>query len=221
MGSIPITYSLIAFNLFYDEVLPEIPGYVPSLVDQMIRESCIEFCRRTRIWKGTVIGDIVTNDPSYALTPATQAVIHEVRRVSVSGKDLGVFSPDEKDGDSRTWRSTVGPASDYYAGYDEDEIFIFPLPDADIVGGLEADLVFMPARACTQVPDFLYERHSAVIAKGAKYRLMAMGKKPWTDRQLSVAYERDVEIAIGSLGANISRGRTRNPLRVTTHHGVK
>lgn len=219
---IPSSYTLVAFSQFYDEILPEIPNYVKSLVDQAIRDACIEFCRRTRLWKETVQVNVVATEASILVTPPSpQAVFMEVRRVAYDGTDLTPFMPEEKDADTPNWREDTGTPENYCVYGDEDKVFLYPIPTESLTNGLEVDGVFAPARSCTQVPSFLYDRHSKVIAKGAKYRLMQMGKKPWTDRELSAKYEREFNNECGGEGMRVAQGATRGPLRTTTVHGVK
>lgn len=218
--ALTLNYGMVKLSEFFNHVVPEIPGFVPSLVEQEIRTSAIDYCRRTRVWQETVNDVTVANEPSYSIDYPNDALFYEPRAVLIDGKPITPFTPDGLTLQVPTWRTETGMVSKYTV-VDESSIFLYRIPDT---GGqaLEVDAVFLPTEQAVRLPDFLLNRHHVIaITKGAKYRLMFMGKKPWTDRDLASKYENDVDSLIGAESFRVAQGKTRLPARVTVCHGVK
>lgn len=215
-----LSYGMVLLSDFYDQVVPEIPGAVLSLVDQEIRNSAIDYLSRTRAWQETITDTLVAGEPEYSIDYPNDALFHEVREVLIDDKPITPFTPEQLTLQVPTWRTETGVVVNYTV-WDEASIFLYRIPDT---GGqaLQADVVFLPTEDANRLPDFLLTRkHIIAVAKGAKYRLMYMGKKPWTDRDLAQKYEQDVNALIGGEAFRVAQGKTRLPARVTNCHGVK
>jgi len=217
-----ITYTLVDLDGFYDHILPEIPGYVRTLVDQEILSVCNDFCMRTRLWRETTTLDVVEGDATYVVTPASTALFMEVRYAEYNGKKLDVFTVEQIDSDPtfEGWRTKTGEPEAVVV-VDEDEVLLYPIPNADLASGLVIESIMATAPDATQVPNFLVTRHHDTIAAGVKANLMAMGKKPWTDRDMSQKYAADYEGGVSKAAWRQALGRTRMPARTTVCHKVR
>lgn len=215
-----LNYGMVKLSEFFNHVLPEIQGYVTSLVEQEIRQSAIDYCRRTRIWQETVNDVIVANENTYSIDYPNDAMFYEPREVMIDGKPITPFTLDQLTLQVPTWRTETGLVSKYTV-VDESSIMTYRIPDVS-GSALQVEAVFLPTEQAIRLPDFLLNRHHVIaIAKGAKSRLMYMGKKPWTDRDLAQKYERDVDSLIGVESLRVGQGKTRLPARVAVCHGVK
>lgn len=215
---IDISYTIQPFSTLYDDVLPEIPGAQLSLVDQKIREAGIDLCKQALVWRETLDGiGIGAGLLSYPLDPPTQAIFWRPYRVALDARPLSAMAPGDIDLLHPDWR-TKGATPLYYFVEPDDTLCIAPLPAAG--GVMEVDAALAPSNAATGLPSLLFTYHRQLIAKGAKAKLMLMGKKSWTDRELGAKYESEFNCEIGSMAFRVA-GRGAAPLRVTTCHGVK
>ena len=69
------------------------------------------------------------------------------------------------------------------------------------------------ARARQDVTDFLFDQQLQTVRLGVLSRLMKMGNKPWTDRDLAVEYENQFNEAVNADGNGATQDGTRALLR--------
>lgn len=213
--------SSVPLAKFYDYVLPEIPGFVTALVDQQLVQAARRFCRGTRCWRETLDPiDIVAGRNQYDLDAPQGAEVFEVARAEYNGQTLAPSSEEANNDSLSTWRTQSGVPSAYHL-YEPGVIVLNRLPDTSINDGLVVEAWLCPSQDATALPGLLLSRYPDVIAKGAKSALMLMGKKPWTDRELGVAYAAEFTSAISSIAMRIAKGGARMPLRTKVVHGIK
>lgn len=202
---------------FYDLLLPELPGCSTGLVDLHLREVARDFCSKTGQWRQALTAiDLVADQAAYTVaTPASSELVR-VTALTVSDELLWQLSDRNAD------RSDVGEHAKYVPNEppfslsaDLTQITLVEVPTAAVVGGLEITAALKPTAFAATLPDFLKAQYSEAIRFGVLSRLMAMGKKPWTDRELAMAYDSRWSSQLNFAAYQATVGNTREPLRVT------
>jgi hypothetical protein len=213
-----------ALSAFLDDIMPDVPGASVALIQQAVRNACIELCRESLCYQHTPnAADIVAEQRDYVLVlPASTQVI-DVLHAEVS--DVEIFPKSDAQLDALygvygiDWRdiAVTGEVA-YYQMTDQAKgtIRLVLTPLSAITGGLEVKLALAPARDASTVPDWLLTSKHEAIAHGAKHALFAMQKKPWSNADLAVFHGVQFEAAKGRADTATAKGNTRAPLRVST-----
>lgn len=205
-----------AYTDWFDYVLPDVPGVANRLATQKIREAVIEFCRRTLLYKHNPAAiNIVGGTAAYTVTPPAGTVVSDFTHVLVNGKQVDPQTPAWLDQNVTNWRTTAtGPARAYLVTM-SGQIKLVPTPPDSIASGLVVEVALRPTVASTTCPDWLLEDFQEAISHGAKGRLFAMKRKPWTDAQLARFHMAEFNSWCGVGGARASQSRTRVPLHTS------
>lgn len=214
-----------AITSWYDEVLPFVNGLGPGpFVLRSIMAAVIEYCEKTKVLQmAHPAMDIVANQPTYTFNPSTDLLVVSPMQVWVNG--VQIYEHDEQwfDDNCYGWRTTPSdPASGFYCP-DENTIQIVPTPASSYTGGLTMNVAVKPKANSTSVDSKLWDHqyHRLAIASGAMAYCMAANGFPWSDKDGAEKRRGEFESQMGSTSALVAKGRTRNPLRSSTVHGVR
>jgi hypothetical protein len=200
---------------FYNEVLPDLPGCTTALADNAIKNAAIEFLERSMAWRvETAPITLTAAVPTYTLNNPAGSIVVEIIDALVSGLQITPKSPDQLNVLYQNWRNETGDAAYYYRPTPS-TIRVAPTPSVTTVGALVLSMALKPSRAATGIDSELFEQYMEVIAAGAKYRLMIMQKKPWSDP--SRAGVQQVVFNNGIAAANLAKGRSRAPIRTKSY----
>lgn len=176
---------------FHSLVLPSVLGCPIPTVDNALRLTARDFCKRTREWRESesITAPGVNNLFSIVLPLETELV--RIISADVSGDPLAIFGRGELPTD---WAVCTPPDGLYHVA--TTEYRVFPVPAASTVITIESAV--MPDTAGTGVGDDVYDRYAEAIADGALARLMEM-RQPWGDIEMAgikgARYERAVHHA--------------------------
>jgi len=200
---------------FYDLLLPELPGIATPMVDLHLREVARDFCTKTSAWREDLTAiDLVAEQGTYTVaTPASSELVR-ITELTVAGELLWRLS------DRNEGRQNAGATPKYRPNQppftlsaDLTELTLLEVPAAAVVGGLVIKAALKPTVAATTLPDFLKAQHSEAFRHGVLSRLMAMGRKPWTDRDLAMVYDTLWNGAVNFAAYQATVGNTREPQR--------
>lgn len=210
---------MTAFTGFYDYLMPDIPNLGAAVALQAIRESCIEFCERSLVYTYDHPAiDVVAATHTYTITPESGTRTVDLLSVRHNNKALVPATEDELDATYLDWRSTGTGIPDYYLStIDRASVRLVKTPADGFTGGLVVKIAQAPLSSATTVPDWIFERYRQAIVHGAKYRLFAMKKKPWTDDKLAMFHLHEFEQHCGSANISKAKQHTRKRLRVRTN----
>lgn len=219
--------SVVDWDEFLPYVEPEVELAPLVLMRQKLIDAAREFCAGTLLWKvesGCTPIITVANQRTYALgAPATfNAVIEKVLSMRI-GSDLDNMFPEERsqeelDRDVRDWRAKTCQAGEYqhYVRVDEATFALYPFLAA---GGVAETIAIKaaalkPALSSTQTMDTLLE-YAEQIGYGAKWRLMEMPGKKWSNAKQADYYKRHFkhEIRLGHARASKSFQRGGEQIR--------
>lgn len=202
---------------FYDEVLPDVPGCGQALAKNAIKQAVIKFCERSFVYQVDHPAiNAVADQGEYDWAPGANLKVVRPERVWYDKVQLTPKTRDDLDGIYAYWPDESGTPL-YFVQEKLEKLILVPRPSAALASGILAKISVKPAQAATDIDDAIWEKYLEAIASGAKARLFAMKKKPWTDATLA-AYHGGIfneEIAQARLAAH--RGHTRARLRVKGH----
>lgn len=204
-----------AFTAFYDEVLPDVPGAPQALALNAIRNAAIEFCLKSKVW-------VVDHDPLsaiagqsvYEFEPPTGAVVSGVVSAWFDGRRMAPTTQAELSDEFANWRTMNGTPTRYLQE-NAGEIILFPIPASALAGALTMKVSLKPSRASTTIDSWLFESYLEAIAHGAKWKLMIMPKKPWSDGATALYHKEMFDAAVDGARLAAFKGLGKAPLRST------
>lgn len=209
-----------AYTDFYDEIMPDVPGLIPTLATQAIRDAVIEFCRLSKRYTYSPSAiNVVADTHTYAITPPAGTVVYTEKSVFYNDLKINPASEQELDALYKDWRETTGSGvPKYFYWPSQNNIRLVRTPDESITGGLELTVILKPTRASTSCPDWILEDYVDAISHGAKYRLFSMQRKPWTDAGLAQFHYGEFKTRCAEAAGDAARDGTRQPLRARAYN---
>lgn len=182
-------------------------GAPPSIVEDSVREVCIDLCLRAGVWEFTSLFDLQDNVGDYPLLIPEPARLVAVKSVSYLG---------------RTYRPLPG-ASWCQCGTTRvfvpnlAQIFIEPAPTVadDVDPTCSVEMTLRPESDAVIVPDLLYDDYADAIAMGAAARLFMIPNQPWTNLAVSQRLMSLYEAAVTRGKNKVVLERTTGPLFAT------
>ena len=199
----------------YTEFLPEVMQYVPDVFEgqaiNAIRQSCIEFCTRTRFLQ--MDADPIPLIPAvanYEINANSGLKFVDILAAWVDTKMLVPKSVEDLTRIYRwtDWRQLTGSPL-YVTQIIPSEIIVVPQP---VVSGnyLRVRAAYAPTRASTYVDNSLYEEYLDAIAWGARSRLYGTPKQPFSDPRAELEYAMKFRVAVNEARVRVNRGLTRS-----------
>lgn len=205
---------------FYPYVLPEVPGCPEPTVDIAIRSALIEFCEKSLVVQRdldplTVVKGIV----DYDLEPPTDQLVSKILRVWYKGAELSPTAPDNISAPEVYNRLFTGASVErsdprIYLQKDDVTVSVYPIPKDTVANGLTVRVALKPTRAAEAIENVLFQDYAEAIAHGAKYRLLSMASKPWTNGPAASASFAAYNAGINTARQRASRGGTRADVRI-------
>lgn len=198
------------FTALYDDVMPVVAGAPLVLAQQEIRAASIEFFARSLTHQAamTPIASVIGQADYTIVNPVASTVIEQVLEVTYNGgaplrfvrrlRDLNAaYGP--------TWATLSAVAPDYvFVNPQCTSVKLIKKPTSVIAGAINILAALKPLHTSTTIADDdLYQQHRLTISEGAKARLFAMPKKPWTNPDLANRC-----LALFNLGVEAARVRT-------------
>lgn len=232
-----------SWEVYLPEVLPWVPGCPESVALSKIRNSAIQFCERSTIWRADHAAiNVAALTHTYDLvSPVLNARIHKVVHAAHDGYPLNEMSEDELDlkwpklggtypnlSDSvasTPWRKYEADRANLYTqpGGDPTKIRLIGIPNTALVSGLEVKLALKPLPNAEDGDDRLYYDWYQQIAAGALAQLLAVPEE-WADKHRNLfahysgLFEKGVmdataRAATGNVTNHRAVGRTRSYFR--------
>lgn len=209
------------YDVFYPEVLPEVPGCPPALALQAIRNTVIEFCEKSLIHQVTQDPlTLLANISDYDLdAPSKQQRVQKIMRVWFKGVEIGPVAPDDVmtpevyAANIPGYTPVKGPAQGY-TQKDFGTVSFLPIPDQRYVNAITMRVALVPTRDSTSFEDFLFEQWGEFIACGAKARLMLNPGKPYTNIEAATVNQGRYMTALNDARQRAIRGNVRSDLMV-------
>ena len=192
---------------FAQIVRPECHGAPDFIIERAVRDSAIEFCKRTGVYipePEVVLAVAGVNE--YELSMPNGTELNYITDIFVDSFKLQPVSFNtllERLGDGSNKGS---PA--YYAQRDNAQFFVAPMPDA--TKKLRVLYSVKPSPSSTSIPDTVGKENREAIAQGAIYRLQMMPGQAFTDMGSAnnnrTLYERQIGRTIRQVKYGFSGG---------------
>ena len=184
----------------YADMLPDVVPWVPECpnrsVEEYLRRTTIEFCRRSGFWREVVTipveDDVLeyrvgTVRPDGRMDRPLAAKFRSDPAGNGSGKEIPLRHVDY--GDVRLARSG-GRGDPMFFGVDEagSTIRVWPAPfvSTQINPRIELYAVAVPTQRSRQFADSILEQWRDAIVDGCLWQLMRMPSKPWSNPEMAL-----------------------------------
>lgn len=199
-----------AWSVWYDEVLPDLPGCPQNVAGNAIKNAAIEFCERSFAY-------VVDHDPiaavggqsEYGWAPPTGTKVVRAEHVWYDKKRLAPKTRDEIAGMHAYWPDWEGTPL-YFVQEKLEKLILVPRPSAALANAIRAKVAVKPSRAAADIDDAIWEKYLEQIASGARAKLFAMQRKPWSDGKLAAYHLARFEEAIGGARLSAFKGHVRS-----------
>lgn len=195
-----------ALSAFSPYVRPDVDGAPVPLVEDAILDGCRRFALDTWLITSDVTIPTVASTQSYTVTAAALTEILGVKTISIDGATP--IEPTQEDTARRYVQASGDPGCFWFKN---NLLWVYPTPDSVVSMAVEA--VIRPTTAATTVDDKFVEYREA-IAAWAKYSLMSMVGKPWSNTQEAEFFYRVYLRRVGEEKIRDNTGRVAAELRV-------
>jgi hypothetical protein len=195
------------------DVLPDVPGAPRGLAIRRIRDAAIEFCRETQIWEEEL-------DP---IRIREGVLDYDIEGDQLECAEIDAIRRVERftDNDSlreRKREAEMFPFQDYQlARDDQDAKFIIRLlasPSSTMDGRLMLLLVGLrPSRTADSINDRIFDDWYDALAHGAKFKLMQIPGKEYTNLKGAQYHEQEFQRGIAKARIELNRGKMNSNLR--------
>ena len=201
---------MASLDAFLPTVRGRLPGCPEMILENGVRDACIEFCKRTRLFTQTVDVDVVASEAAVELYPDsdTHWEVLTLRRGPTLLTPL--FRAEYA---AQGYGEDSGTPEVYYLEGDR-TLVLGPVPDA--AETLTALVSLRPQDTATRVQDALYSDFREPIAAGAR-AWVRRNYGDWVNPDFEAEDRRIFEYAVHNQNIRRARGGGSVPLRVRAH----
>lgn len=175
------------FSDFNQFIRPEVQGCPDFMIERAVRDSAIEFCKRTDMYMPEPeFVTIIDGVNEYAVSLPTGTELNHIIDIYDDKKPLKPVSYTELL--SRLGDETETGQPKYYAQRDNTDFYLAPIPSKSDT--LRVLYSVKPTSSATSIPDSIGKEHRETISHGALYRLQMMSTQPWANPSAAGMNER-------------------------------
>jgi len=195
---------------FGDYVRQECQGVPDFMLERAVRDSSIEFCRKTGVYIPEAEEILITKGVNeYDVSIPNGTELNYITDIFANKTRLEAVSWSEllhKIGDGAEQGTPK-----YYSQKDNTNFFLAPIPDA--ADTLRVLYSLKPSAASTSVPDTVGKENREAITQGALYRLQMMPNQPFSNQSAGIInkqfFDRSVSSAIRQVKFGFSGGNLK------------
>ena len=181
------------------EVIPELEGAPEPTVLLDIRNTVIDFCNGSRVWRVWLDPiDLVAGENTYDIQTTAGTDIVELMSVKLRrlDRDLVPASEDQLDRWESKWRERRRHP-EFYTQRTPDTVTLACVPPDNHPGDMLLSVALQPDRTSKAFPGWIYTKYWDGILSGVKARMMAKSGMPWSNPKLAMYYKAryDAELA--------------------------
>ena len=179
------TYDDLAGQVMIDT--PEAP--LPVVIS-MLNISARYLCVKSSCWNEWQSIPLIEGVSDYLPdAPTSSSVISNIKHVVIGSREVSPATTSDMIG-NENWAKTAPGEPRFYNMLADMTIRVYPNPSAAEVGkSILVYCVYSPSIDAISVPAQFIDRYAETLIAGAKYRLMAMPNKPWSDQADAAYYE--------------------------------
>lgn len=196
-------------DLFLPDLLTFVPNCPDILAFRWIREAAKVICTKTKLWREADQFPITPDDWEGVCTVSDASIV-EIEDARLDGQSLTPLTNQELDKRQPGWQFDTEEGSPrYITQVKPDTVTVVPRA----TGTLQARLILAPSRTAMQLPDFLLEHHSLLVAKGAASYLLIQPKTDFENPSLGSALGQDFQTELAPIVVKALKGQHGAPLR--------
>lgn len=201
---------MIDLDDFLPQILPKAPGCPVPTAHQAILQAASDLCARTKLWRHS--DESYVNDlDDIAFTPPEGSLVVDFESVLFNDTPLEAKTAKWMDGCMRGWRrGNIAGYPKYFAQTNFGTLRIAPIE----IGMVTINAWLKPTMDADQLPDFLFQQYSELIAWGALARILSTPEQPFTDFNTGTSYFGALEAKVASLMFKSTQGQQRARVRV-------
>jgi len=209
-------------------VTSDVPKAPQSSVAVALVDALRDFCQKTYLWRRmSDWTDLLAGQSTYGFSSPDGTemcgILHVDYRPSQTVQPYEVREATEDELSARRpgWRNETARALSQYISREPSIIQFVPYPsltDGDQLLAFRVEVAMSPTMSATEVPEFLLGNWGAVIGAGAKARLLAQQKQPWSGDP--TYFNRIYENGVASCRTRVSKSSTRKSLGMRLPTGV-
>lgn len=166
------------YSDFNQYIRPEVQGCPDYMIERAVRDSAIDFCKRTDVYMPepefiTVIRGV--NEYQVSLPTGTE--LNHI--IDIYDDKLNLKAVSYTELLSRLGDETGRGTPRYYAQRDNTDFYVAPIPNDS--KSMRVLYSVKPTASSTSIPDTIGKEHRETIAHGALYRLQMMSGQAWTN----------------------------------------
>jgi hypothetical protein len=158
-------------------MIVDLPGCTPEMIKQTLRRSLREFCIKTEAWRTKVVVDAVEDETDYDLTGDFDATVQRIVSVKRKTSSDQIFN-------------NLTPEFAYKYDLEDDITLIYQsqyAPSASLTDAIQVEIAWRPTWETQELSGMFLDRYASGIMAYAKYYLMKMPSKTWSDPQGAMA----------------------------------
>lgn len=194
---------------FYDTLLPDVPGCNPAMANVALRHAAREFCERTKVWdewRGPQL--TVATSIQYDFDIGGGEEVVKLLGATLAGNDLDVRSVNDM---PNNWQTASGSLSGILT---QDRRTFYLVPQCEAGLEIKTRVALKPSNKGTGVSDELFAHYLEDICVGARARLHASIKKPYTDKTAAAECRADFNMRMAKVARAVEKSFSRVPRRV-------
>lgn len=192
---------MAAITLMVPDVAVNVPDCPEVVIEKYLRQSAIDFCRRTYAWRSAEAETLSSSELPYDVPAPAGGRVFGVLSVMAGGVALENSGVRDLDIAVSDWRTVTG-VPEMFVEESRGLVTVIPLPSTSMDFIITA--AYEPTATATTIPDELYRDYQDAIVSGVIMRLSMTAR--WLNANLVVAhralYEDGVSRALVSLHGN-------------------
>lgn len=203
---------IVSYQSLVDGGHLDVAGVPEPVAINALRKAAIEFCDRSRAWVTDHDPiDLIAEEATYQFSPNNGTVVIRVEEAWVSGMDITPTTRLDVQRNAN-WTSMLGTPK-HYLQENTEELILFPKPVSALSGALTIKVSLKPSRKSTGLEGWLVEKWLDEIMHGAKWKLLEMPSKPWSDGNSALYHKGAFDAAIICAQLAVQKGFGKAPLR--------
>lgn len=199
-------------------VLPVAPTCPEPTMIHHLRESCIEFCERTRYWRQNYTYKLEQAEKDILLVTTLDSVIHEIESVRWRQTNdtqwSNPLSPAAYEDVRYMEGNQVDGAPNCYTQMIPNTLQVLPFSS----GVIQVTMFLKPDQDADTLPDFIFETFPRIIAYGALAEILLLAGNEFTNPQLASVYRLRFDAACDKHFRGNLRGQQRATIRTKPNY---
>ena len=205
---------MIAIDDFLTLILPKAPGCPYPTARIAIIQAANDICERSNLWKHTETA-YVQDESDIEFAPPNGAIVMDFESILFGDQKLEGKTPDWMDRCMSGWRrGGIQGYPKYFTQMNIGTLRIAPLEN----GELTITCTLKLAADADEVPDFIYQQFSEMVAWGALARILSTPEQPFTDFGMGAQYLGAFNMKLDSLSFKEAKGQQRARYRARAHY---